>query len=429
MLQGLSARQTAPGFQGQNHVAKLDFRRPAVPFISTAFQRLLEPVDRRVLARLVAAHDGNRGVGEGRGAWTCQRHFKALLFAQLAGLSSLREIEQALAARPDALYHLGLRLPRRSTLSDASAARPAVVFRDLAGHLMQAASRRLRREGRTVIELIDASPIPLRDERYTWPEADNRVRGLKLFVRQDAGTGAPIGFDLSSPKTSDTTLARTITPVKGVTYVFDKGFTDYSWWHGLAEAGAVFVTRLKRNARRRDVMPTEGALVDPILADNRLKLGHKKPRGGADNPLYDTPLREILVRREGDREPLHLVTNDLTRPADEIAALYRQRWQIELFFKWIKQNLKVKRFLGRSENAVKIQLYVALVAFLLLRMLKLTHAASHKGSVKDLMARIKVALLDPIDLTDRTKPPPRNPRRRPPQPQLQLYLPQGASCL
>jgi hypothetical protein len=415
------ARQTKPEFQAKNHVSELDFWRSAVPFIPTAFHRLLEPLDRRVVARVVAEHNGNHGVGDSDGAWTCQRHLKALLFAQLAGLNSLREIEQALAARPEALYHLGLRLPRRSTLSDASAARPAAVFRDLGRHLMACVTRTLRQEGQALIELIDASPIPLRDARFTWPEADNRVRGLKLYVHYDPEAEYPTCFDLTSPKTSDVALARAVTVTANATYVFDKGFTDYSWWQDIADAGAVFVTRLKKNAHRREVTPTTEETKAPILADITLKIGHKKPRGGANNPLHDTPLREIVVARE-DKQPLHLVTNDFKRSADEIAQLYKQRWQIELFFKWIKQNLKVKAFLGRSENAVKIQLYVALIAFLLLRVLKHTYAKAHKGSIKDLMARLKVALLDPIDLTDRARPSPKPPSLRPPKPQLELKL-------
>jgi putative transposase len=393
-----------------------------VPFIPTAFHRLLEPVDRRVLARIVAEHDGNRGVGDGDGAWTCQRHLKALLFAQLAGLNSLREIEQGLSARPEALYHLGLRLPRRSTLSDASAARPAAVFRDVGRYLMASMTRTLRHEGQALVELIDASPIPLRDKRFTWPQADNRVRGLKLYVHFDLGAAYPTCFDLTSPKTSDTALARATPITSGATYVFDKGFADYSRWHDLHEAGAIFVTRLKKNALRREVTPTAADEPEaPILADNTVKIGHEKPRGGADNPLYHTLLREILVERE-DKEPLHLVTNDHKRTAAEIAELYKQRWQIELFFKWIKQNLRIKSFLGTSENAVKIQLYVALIAFLLLRMLKRTHARPHRGSAKDLLARLKVALLNPIDLTGQTRPPPKPPRLRPPAPQLELRL-------
>ena len=392
-----------------------------MPYLPSAFSRLLEPLDRRMVARAVDKHGGNRGVGEGDGAWTCQRHLKTLLFAQVAGLTSLREIAQALAARPGALYHLGMRPPKRSTLSDASAARPAEVFADVAVALMGTLGRKLRAEAGGLIELIDASPIPLNDERFTWPDHDNRIRGLKLYAHYDVGAACPVVFELASPRCPDLAFARKQVLSPGVTYVFDKGFADYGWWHSICEAEATFVTRLKANAYRREVEEVAGPFKSPILAVNRLKLGHKKPRGRAENALYETALREVVVAREG-KAPLVLVTNDFARSAHEIAALYKQRWQIELFFKWIKQNLKVKQFWGRSENAVKTQLYAALIAFVLLSWLKAKAAASHKGSLKDLTVRLKSALLSPIDLTDRYKPPPRPPALRSPKPQMELAL-------
>ncbi len=388
-----------------------------MPFLRTAFHRLLEPLDRRVVNRIVDAHAGNRGVGDG---WTCQRHLKSLLFAQFAGLSSLREIEQALSARPAALYHLGLRPPCRSTLSDASAARPAAVFRDLCQHLMGAMARTSRAEGAALIRLLDASPIALRDSRFGWAEADARVRGLKLHLLYDPLGEHPVHFAVTSPKTSDIAFARTVALEKNATYVFDKAYNDYNWWQAIGDAGALFVARLKKNAHRRDIRPMP-AEEDGIEAVQILKIGHKKPRGGAVNTLHDTDLREVVVQREG-KTPLHLVTNDFTRTPAEIANLYRQRWEIELFFKWIKQNLKIKTFLGRSENAVRTQVYIALIAFILLHTLQKTHARSHKDGQKALLARLKVALLDNIDLTGRAKPPPRPPHKRPTNPQLTLPI-------
>lgn len=393
-----------------------------MPFLPTAFHRLLEPLDRRVVNRIVAEHDGNRGVGDGDNAWTCQRHLKSLLFAQFAGLDSLRDIVQALAARPAALYHLGLRPPRRSTLSDASAARPAGVFRDLCQHLMSTLARAPRAEGEALIQLLDASPIPLKDSRFGWAEADARVRGLKLHLLYDPRAARPVRFAVTSPKTSDITYGRTLELEPGATYVFDKGYTDYGWWQDIHDAGAVFVSRLKSNAHRRDICPAETPEEDGILAVQTLKIGHKKPRGRATNPLWDTELREVVVERDG-KPPLHLITNDLARPAAEIASLYKERWQIELFFKWIKQNLKIKTFLGHSENAVKIQIYTALIAFLLLRFFRNTHASSHTEGQKALLARLKVALFDQFDLSGRAKPPPKPPHQRPPNPQLALAIP------
>lgn len=392
-----------------------------MPFIRSAFQRLLEPLDRRVVNRIVEQHRGNRGVGHGDGAWTCQRHLKALLFAQFAGLKSLRELVDGLSAQPAGLYHVGLRPPKRTTLSDASAARPAAVFRDLAAELMGRLARTPRQEGQNLIRLIDGSPIPIRDGRFGWAEADARCRGLKLHLVYDPCAGQPVRFAVASPKVSEIALARGFGFEAGATYVFDKGYTDYGWWQAIVEAGAFFVTRLKRNARRREIQPFPGA-EGAILANQTLKIGHKKPRGGADNPLYNTPLREVVVARDG-KPPLHLITNDLIRPAAEIAELYKERWQIELFFKWIKQNLKIKSFLGRSENAVRIQIYVALIAFCLLRLFHDAYAANHKSGSAALLARLRVALFDAFDLTNRAPPAPKPPQMRATTNQLALNLP------
>jgi IS4 transposase len=133
-------------------------------------------------------------------------------------------------------------------------------------------------------------------------------------------------------------------------------------------------------------------------------------------------LREVVVDRDDGKEPLRLITNDLEASAAEIAALYKRRWQIELFFKWIKQNLRIKAFFGRSENAVRMQLYTAIIAFLLLRLFTEKYATAYKAGIKYLMARLKVAWLDPLDLSDRQKPPPTSPTRRPPKQQLEIVF-------
>ena len=391
-----------------------------MPYSRSAFQQLLEPLDRRILNRIVARHDGDRGVGCGPNAWTCVRHLRTMLFAQFAGLTSLREIEQGLAAQPGGLYHLDLRLPRRSTLSDAQGHRPAAVFRDICQMLIGQVSRAVRHEGKELIQLIDGSPILLRDPRLGWAEADPHVRGLKLHIGYDPRADVPDWVEIASPRVSELSVARNQPIVPGAVYVYDKGYHDFGWWHAIDAAGAVFVTRLKNNTKRRDVRarPVKG---EGILEDNDVRIGHAVPRGGARNLLFNTPLREILVERDG-KTPMRLVTNDPSRPATEIAALYKERWRIELLFKWIKQNLKIKRFFGRSENAVKIQIYAALIAFLLLRMLRQTCATAHRNQPKALITRIKIALFSPLDLSGRAKPPPIQPAKLPPPAQLALAL-------
>lgn len=398
-----------------------------MPFIRSAFARLLEPLDRRAVARAVRAHEGDHGVGGGDNAWTCERHLKALLFAQLAGLKSLREIVEGLGAHSASFYHLNLRAPCRSTLSDANAQRPAAVFRDIASALIPVAAGALRHEGDALIRLLDSSPIPLKDSRFAWAEANARTRGLKLHLLYDPRQSRPVWFAVTSAKVDDVVAGRAVPLERGATYVFDKGYTDYRWWSEILEAGAFFVTRRKRNARCREISEegaqgaagtVVGAQDDGILFDRRLKIGHRQPRGGAAlNPLYEVSLREIVVDRPDKDEPLYLLTNDLDRPAAEIARLYKERWDIELLFKWIKQNLKIRRFLGRSENAVKTQIYVALIAFMLLRILHHTAARGFKASTALLLTQLKIALFGPLNLRKTAKPPPKPPSLRPPNPQ------------
>jgi putative transposase len=391
-----------------------------MPFMRSAFARLLEPLDRRAVARAVRAHDGDHGVGGGDNAWTCERHLKSLLFAQFAGLKSLREIVEGLGAHSAAFYHLNLRAPCRSTLSDANRERPAAVFGEIAAALIPVAAGSLRREGEALIRLLDASPLPLKDQRFAWAQANARTRGLKLHLVYDPRHGRPVWFEVTSAKVDDVVAGRAVPLEPGATYVFDKGYTDYRWWSQILAAGAFFVTRRKRNAhcRKASEDAAEGTEDEAILFDRRLKIGHRQPRGGAaTNPLYEVSLREVVVARPDKAEPLYLLTNDFERPAAEIARLYKERWDIELLFKWIKQNLKIRRFLGRSENAVRIQIYVALIAFMLLRILHHTAARGFKASTALLLTQLKIALFGPFNLRKTATPPPKPPALRPPNPQ------------
>lgn len=393
-----------------------------MPHIRTAFHRLLEPLDRRIIARAVAAHGGDHGVGHGDNAWTCERHLKSLLFAQWAGLNSLREIVTGLRAQSRSFYHLNLRAPCRSTLADANAERPAAVFRDIATALIPIAASALRQESEALIRLLDATPIPLKGKAFGWAEANARTRGLKLHLLYDPRQIRPVWFEVTSAKIDDVVAGRAIPLEPGATYVFDKGYADYRWWSAIRTAKALFITRRKRNAHCREVVE-QAVAGDAILADRRLKIGHRQPRGGAPlNPLYEVELREIVVARPDDA-PLLLLTNDLARPAVDIARLYKERWDIELLFKWLKQNLKIRRFLGRSENAVRIQIYVALIAFMLLRILHHTAARAFNNSTALLLTHLKLGLFSPFSLCQANTPPPKPPALRPPSPQTCFAFP------
>lgn len=378
-----------------------------MPFQPTGFSRLLQPLGRRTIDKAVERHKGDHGVGRGKNAWTCQRHLKALLFAQVTGLSSLREIVSGLGDRRASLYHPDLRAPCRSTLGDASALRPAAVFRDICLSLMGQVSRDLREEGDAIVRLIDSTPIQLRAPGFGWAHSAAHTTGLKLHLVYDPAAHTPVWLDITSPRVNDVTVARDLPVEPHTTSVFDKGYTDYDWWHRIGTGGAIFVTRLKRNAKLHVIAETAPS-GEAILSDRRVRVGHKAPRGGRRNPLYEAELRVIEVDRP-DRPPLRLVTNDHDRSALEIADLYRRRWQIELFFKWIKQNLRIKSFLGRSENAVRIQLYVAIIAFLLLRLMKqhpmiAGDPSLETASLRDLRIKLKLNPLNAFAPPKRRRP-------------------------
>lgn len=228
--------------------------------------------------------------------------------------------------------------------------------------------RQIRKEIKKVVRLLDSSPIQLKGRRYDdWakPNRTLRCQGLKLHVEYDLELKSPVRVKTSNPNYNDSTMGRDWPIEKDTIYVFDKGYYDFNWWWSIHQKQAYFVTRLKNNAVMIEEVKHE-VTGDIILEDNTFKFKNKSPRGGKKN-LYTKRLRRIVVKREG-KTPLVLVTNLVNFPAETIAELYRARWEIELFFKWIKQNLKIKKYLGKSENAVKIQLATALITYLLIKL-------------------------------------------------------------
>jgi len=335
--------------------------------------------------------------------------FIALLYAQLAGAVSLRETVAGLRSHAARLYHLGARLVCRSTLADANAQRPAAVFADLFACMLQGAHGGLRRAIGEATLLIDSTSLPLNARSADWARFSANACGAKLHVIYDANAERPIYAAISAANVNDITAAHAMPILAGATYVFDLGYYDYSWWAKLDQAQCRIVTRIKRNTPLQVIeelaLPTGSA----ILSDRIGFLPARQARS-RQNPMQDA-VREIRVLTETGKE-LRILTNDLDAPAQEIADLYKQRWQIELFFRWIKQTLKITRFLGTSENAIRIQVAVALIAFLLLR---LAHARQRAVAGATAFARLVRANLmhrRSIDaLLEVPIPPVRDPRQ------------------
>jgi putative transposase len=338
-------------------------------FSPTIFSKLIEPLDRRLFDAIVQRHDGD-AYDKLFHSWD---HLLALVFAQLSDLDSLRALEAGWNANSQHHYHLGCGPLSSSTLCDANKRRPVEVFLeafDLVGGLLD---RQSRNEGRKFIGLIDSTPIPL-GKLCAWAKSNGRIRGMKAHVLYDPHTDLPRILDITDANVNDAQIGRTIDVIPGATYVFDKGYVHYKWWTAIHKTETFFVTRPKGNMGLRvtATRPVEEAQGEGfrVLADEEVALSSK---GGSKLPM---PLRRITIRRENGKV-LGFITNDMSRTAVEIGALYRGRWQIELLFRWIKQHLKFRKFLGNNQNAIKLQIYAATIAYALLRLAARTYKFTH----------------------------------------------------
>jgi hypothetical protein len=292
-------------------------------------------------------------------------HLIAMVFAQLAGARSLRDIETNLKSHAGKLYHLGGDTISKSALATANASRPFEIFGGLLSALIGQLQRGYRRKIGDCVRLIDSTGVKLSNLSGQWAKFSAGVCGAKAHIIYDPDADAPLYLMVTAANVNDITAAKAMPIEAGATYVFDLGYYDYGWWAKLDAQGCRIVTRLKANTPFAVVEDRPVAPGSSILSD---RTGHLPQRLAASrkNPMSKL-VREIRVVIENGKV-LRIFTNDLTAGAQEIADLYKRRWAIELFFRWVKQTLKIGHFFGTSENAVRIQIAVALIAFVLLRL-------------------------------------------------------------
>ena len=216
-----------------------------------------------------------------------------------------------------------------------------------------------------MVRLIDSTTIDLNRNQFEWAKFRSTKAGVKLHTVYDPNAEVPVYFEMTHAKVNDRKALVSLPMLPGVTYVVDRAYNDYGWYYSLDKVGSTFVGRMKTKARY-EVIDSRATQSDQVLSDEVIRLNSDKAK--MDCPI---PLRRIVFERPEDKKVLVFISNDLDRSAEEIAVLYKQRWQLELFFKWIKQNLKIKQFFGRSENAVMIQILVAMMAYLLLKLTQL----------------------------------------------------------
>ena len=333
----------------------------------TVFAQLQDFVPRHTFRRRVAKYGGDYGMRR----FNCWQQFLAMLFAQLTYRESLRDIEACLLAAPEKAYHMGFMGPvARSTLAEANEKRDWRIYADFAQVLISEARRLYAGEPLDVeldqtVYALDASTIDLSLSLFPWATFRATKAAVKLHTLLDLRGNIPVFIWITDGRLHDVRVLDILLPEPGSIYVLDRGYVDFKRLSRLHEARAIFVTRAKKGLRyrRRYSAPCDHST--GVLSDQTILL-----TGQSTRRHYETPLRRIRYRDSDSGKTLVFLTNDFALPATKIAALYRSRWKVELFFKWIKQHLRIKAFFGTSANAVKTQIWIAISAYVLVAIIR-----------------------------------------------------------
>lgn len=333
----------------------------------TLFAQVMEFIPWTSFARIVYRYGGDSRVR----SLACTEQFRAMAFAQLTYRESLRDIETCLLANQAKLYSMGFRSPvKRSTLADANEGRDWRIWADLAMLLIRRARKLYCSDSfgidlDNIVYALDATTIDLCLSLFPWAPFRTTKAAVKLHTLLDLRGNIPAFIHISDGKTHEVNVLDMLTFEAGAFYVMDRGYLDFSRLFALHQAGAFFVTRAKRgmDARRVCSMPVDRST--GIICDQRISLN-----GYYISKDYPEQLRRIRFKNPESGKILVFLTNNTVLPALTIAALYKSRWQVELFFKWIKQHLRIKHFIGNSENAVKTQIWCAVSTYILIAIVK-----------------------------------------------------------
>ena len=333
----------------------------------TLFAQVMEFVPWTSFARIVQRHGGNTGVR----TLTCAEQFRAMAFAQLTWRESLRDIEASLSANSTKLYAMGFRSAvKRSTLADANESRDWRIWADLAAVLIRRARKLYASESLGVeldntVYALDSSTVDLCLSLFDWAPFRSTKAAIKLHTLLDLRGAIPAFIHISDGKMGDVNVLDMLAFEAGAFYVMDRGYLDFTRLHRLHQAGAFFVTRAKRGMDARRVYSNTVDRSTGLICDQLVMLtGYYPVRN------YPEHLRRIRFKDPESGKTLVFLTNNTALPALTICALYKSRCQVELFFKWIKQHLRIKHFLGNSENAVKTQVWCAVATYVLIAIVR-----------------------------------------------------------
>ena len=333
----------------------------------TLFAQLMEFVPWTTFARLVERYCGDHRVR----TLTCAEQYRAMAFVQLTYRESLRDIETCLSAQTAKLYHMGFREPvRRSTLADANETRDWRIYAALAQTLIVQARKLYAGEDlgldlKDTVYALDSTTIDLCLSVFPWAHFRSTKSAVKMHTLLDLRGDIPSFIHISDGKLHDVHALDMLVPEAGAIYLMDRGYIDFGRLYGLHQAGAFFVTRAKSNLNAHRVYSASTDRTGGVIADQTIALDGTRSR--QDYPVH---LRRIRFRDPETGKTLVFLTNQTTLPASTICDLYKSRWKVELFFKWIKQHLRIKRFYGTSENAVKTQIWIAVSVYVLVAIVR-----------------------------------------------------------
>jgi Domain of unknown function (DUF4372)/Transposase DDE domain len=333
----------------------------------TLFAQVMEYVPWKTFGRIIERHNGDAGVR----TLGCADVFRVMAFAQLTWRESLRDIEVCLAANHAKLFHMGFKgVPARSTLSDALNQRDWRIYHALAMRLILRARGLYVKEPMDValdatVYALDSTTIDLCLSLFDWAPFRSTKAAVKMHTLLDLRGNIPAFIHISDGKMGDVRVLDILPVEAGAFYIMDRGYLDFARLHKLHQAGAFFVTRAKRGLNARRVYSsatdrTTGLICDQLIALNGFYVAKE----------YPEHIRRIRFKDPESGKTLVFLTNNTSLPPLIIAALYKSRWQVELFFKWIKQHLRIKRFLGTTENAVKTQIWCAVSTYVLIAIIK-----------------------------------------------------------
>jgi len=382
----------------------------------TIFTQLMDFLPWSTFDRIVGRYGGNRGVRK----LPCAQHYQVMAFAQLTYRESLRDIEACFSAQAAKLYHMGWREPvHRSTLADANDARDWRIYAEFAQRLIAQARRLYAGEGFGIdltnsVYALDSTTIDLCMSMFPWAHFRTTKSAVKMHTLLDLRGNIPSFIHLSEGKLADVHVLDMLIPEAGAIYVMDRGYIDYARLHALHQAGAFFVTRAKSNLLAHRVYSAPADRTSGVIADQTIALD-----GVVTRHDYPAHLRRIRLRAPDTGKTLIFLTNQTTLPALTICELYKSRWQVELFFKWIKQHLRIKQFYGTSENAVKTQIWIAVSVYVLVAIVR--KRLKLEVPLYTLLQVISVTTFEKIELRTAFAPEPYTPDMEHQNNQLNLF--------